>query len=58
VSRRGTRIAAEISARREADMEYKTTQRERSRLATDLHDTLEQALTGVSLQLQAVELFR
>jgi signal transduction histidine kinase len=39
-------------------MEYKTTQRERSRLATDLHDTLEQALTGVSLQLQAVELFR
>jgi signal transduction histidine kinase len=58
VARRGIRLAGEISERREAELEFKTTLRERERLAHDLHDTLEQALTGLSLQLQAAELFQ
>ena len=32
--------------------------RERSRLAADLHDSLEQSLTGLALQLEAVALYR
>jgi signal transduction histidine kinase len=58
VSRRGARLAGEISERREAELEFRSTLRERERLAHDLHDTLEQALTGLSLQLQATELFQ
>jgi len=58
VARRGARLAGEISERREAELEFTTTLRERERLAHDLHDTLEQALTGLSLQLQAAELFQ
>ena len=58
VVRRGARLAQEIAVRREAELEFRTTLRERTRLAHDLHDTLEQALTGLSLQLQAAELFQ
>ena len=58
VARRGARLAEEIAARREAAVEFDTRLRERTRLANDLHDTLEQALTGLSLQLQAADLFR
>lgn len=57
VARRGLLLAEEISVRREAQLEFQTTLRERTRLAHDLHDTLEQALTSLSLQLQAVDLF-
>ena len=56
VIRRGTRLAEEISARNAAGLEFDTRLNERKRLAGDLHDTLEQALTGLSLQLQASEL--
>jgi signal transduction histidine kinase len=58
VAQRGARLAGEISERRDAELEFSTTLRERERLAHDLHDTLEQALTGLSLQLQAAELFQ
>lgn len=58
VARRGIRLAGEISERREAELEFRSTLRERERLAQDLHDTLEQALSGLSLQLQAAELFQ
>jgi signal transduction histidine kinase len=43
------RAVIEEQARRAAALE------ERSRIARDLHDTLEQSLTGLSLQLKAVE---
>jgi signal transduction histidine kinase len=58
VIRRGARLAEEISARNAAGLEFATRLNERKRLAGDLHDTLEQALTGLSLQLQASELLR
>lgn len=52
VAVRGAQLAAEISARQSAKIEFDTTLRERRRLANDLHDTLEQALTGLALQLE------
>ncbi len=52
VSIRGNQLAAEISARESAQLEFDTILRERRRLANDLHDTLEQALTGLALQLE------
>jgi signal transduction histidine kinase len=52
VSIRGRQLAAEISARESAQLEFDTILRERRRLANDLHDTLEQALTGLALQLE------
>lgn len=58
VAQRSAQLAAEIGARQHASVEFEATLRERKRLAADLHDTLEQALTGLALQLEAVELFR
>jgi signal transduction histidine kinase len=52
VTARGSQLAAEISARESAQLEFDTILRERRRLANDLHDTLEQALTGLALQLE------
>jgi len=57
VGQRSAELAAEIGARRNAAVEFDATLRERKRLAADLHDTLEQALTGLALQLEAVDLF-
>lgn len=57
---RSRELAAEVlareeqeRARREAELEFRATLRERERLAADLHDTIEQSLTGVALQLDA-----
>ncbi len=52
VAVRGAQLATEISARESAQLEFDTILRERRRLANDLHDTLEQALTGLALQLE------
>ncbi len=52
VAVRGRQLAAEIAARESAQLEFDTTLRERRRLANDLHDTVEQALTGLALQLE------
>jgi signal transduction histidine kinase len=52
VTARGSQLAKEISARESAQLEFDTILRERRRLANDLHDTLEQALTGLALQLE------
>jgi signal transduction histidine kinase len=57
VAQRSSELAAEIGARRNAAVEFDATLRERKRLAADLHDTLEQALTGLALQLEAVDMF-
>ena len=54
---RGHRLAREITARQEARLQFEATLRERNLLAADLHDTLEQSLIGLSLQLQAASHF-
>lgn len=51
VIRRTAALASETRARRDAEVEFNATLRERERMAVDLHDTVEQALTGVSYQL-------
>jgi len=51
VRQRSLQLAAETRARDRAGIEYDATLRERTRLAADLHDTLEQALTGLAFQL-------
>jgi signal transduction histidine kinase len=55
VAKRGRQLAGEIAAREAAALEFGATMHERRRLANDLHDTLEQALTGLALQLEIVE---
>ena len=50
---RNQRLKKEILARQEAEAEVRRREEERKILATDLHDSLEQSLTGVALQLQA-----
>lgn len=58
VAQRSAELEAEIGARRDAAVVFEATLRERRRLAADLHDTLEQALTGLALQLEAVDIFQ
>ena len=53
VALRSAQLAEEMRARRDAAVEFETTLRERNRLAADLHDTTEQSLTGLALQLEA-----
>jgi signal transduction histidine kinase len=55
VALRSGQLAREIAAREAAQLEFDTILRERRRLANDLHDTLEQALTGLALQLEITE---
>ncbi|WAC18037.1 histidine kinase [Luteolibacter sp. SL250] len=50
VAEKSRALVHEIAARREQEIVFQ----ERRRLAADLHDTLEQTLTGASLQLEAV----
>lgn len=55
VIKRTAALASETRARRDAEIEFDATLRERERMAVDLHDTVEQALTGVSYQLVVSE---
>jgi signal transduction histidine kinase len=55
VAHRSGLLAKEISAREAASLEFDAILSERRRLANDLHDTLEQALTGLALQLEITE---
>ncbi len=55
VALRSAQLAEEMSARRDATVEFESTLRERTRLAADLHDTTEQSLTGLAFQLEATE---
>ncbi len=57
VSQRSAQLAAEMQARTADEIEFNATQRERTRMAADLHDTLEQALTGLAFQLDATRRF-
>ncbi len=55
VALRSGQLAREIAAREAATLEFDAILRERRRLANDLHDTLEQALTGLALQLEITD---
>lgn len=51
VKERTAQLKFQISARKESEVQFKATLKERTRLAQELHDTLEQSLTGIALQL-------
>jgi signal transduction histidine kinase len=55
VRQRTADLANETEARREDEIEFRATLRERERVAADMHDTVEQALTGVSYQLKVAD---
>ena len=47
-------LAEEMRSRYEAEAEFQATLRERSRLATNLHDTVLQTVTGIGYQLKGM----
>lgn len=54
VKERTKQLKFQITARKEAEVQFKAVLTERTRLAKELHDTLEQTLTGITLQLNTV----
>jgi signal transduction histidine kinase len=54
VKERTRQLKVQITARKESDLQSKAVLSERTRLAKELHDTIEQTMTGVTLQLNAV----
>jgi signal transduction histidine kinase len=55
VEQRSAQLKHEMTARQEAEVRFKATLAERTRLAQELHDTLEQSLTGIGLQLDTAD---
>ncbi|MBI5768408.1 MAG: ATP-binding protein [Verrucomicrobia bacterium] len=51
VIERSAQLQTEMTARKTAEVQFKAVLAERTRLARDLHDTLEQTLTGIALHL-------
>ena len=51
VKERTEQLKLEMTVRKSAEVEFRAVLTERTRLARELHDTLEQALTGIALQL-------
>jgi signal transduction histidine kinase len=51
VKERTAQLKFQITARKESEVQYKAVLAERTRLAQEIHDTLEQTLTGIALQL-------
>jgi signal transduction histidine kinase len=51
VKERTQQLKLQITARKESEFQFKTILKERTRLAQELHDTLEQTLTGIALQM-------
>ena len=56
VRRKTALLVREKNARRDAAIEFRSTMRERNRLAANLHDTLPQSMSGIGLQLDACEI--
>lgn len=54
VKERTEQLKFQITAKKEAEVQFKATLTERTRLAKDLHDTIEQTMTGLTLQLNTV----
>ncbi|MDB6017153.1 MAG: hypothetical protein JWR19_1642 [Pedosphaera sp.] len=58
VKERTAELKFQITARKESEVQSKAVLAERTRLAQEVHDTLEQSLTGIALQLDvAARLF-
>lgn len=51
VEERSAQLQVEMTARKTAEVQFKAVLAERTRLARDLHDTLEQTLAGIALRL-------
>ncbi len=51
VAERSAQLQVEMTARKTTELQFKAVLAERTRLARDLHDTLEQTLTGIALHL-------
>jgi len=51
VKARTEQLKFQITARKESEVQFKAVLAERTRLAQELHDTVEQTLTGIALQL-------
>jgi signal transduction histidine kinase len=59
VRERTNQLKVEMTARKESEVQFRAVLTERTRLAQEIHDTLEQGITGVALQLDMVDnLFR
>jgi signal transduction histidine kinase len=54
VKERTEQLKFQITARKESEVQFKATLAERTRLAKELHDTIEQTMTGMTLQLNTV----
>jgi signal transduction histidine kinase len=58
VAERSAQLQVQMTERKAAELQFKAVLAERTRLARDLHDSLEQTLTGIALQLDtAARLF-
>jgi signal transduction histidine kinase len=54
VAERTAQLKVEMTARKESELQFRAVLTERTRLAQELHDTLEQTMTGIALQLDLV----
>jgi signal transduction histidine kinase len=54
VAERTAQLKVEMTARKESELQFRAVLTERTRLAQELHDTLEQSMTGIALQLDMV----
>lgn len=54
VQERTKQLKVEMTARKETELQFRATLTERTRLAQELHDTLEQTITGIALQMDRV----
>jgi signal transduction histidine kinase len=51
---RTAQLKVEMTARKETELQFRAGLTERTRLAQELHDTLEQTMTGIALQMDLV----
>jgi signal transduction histidine kinase len=54
VKERTAQLKVEMTARQESELQFRAVLTERTRLAQELHDTLEQTMTGIALQQDLV----
>ena len=54
VRERTAQLKVEMTARKESELQFRAVLTERTRLAQELHDTLEQSLTGIAVQQDLV----
>jgi len=54
VKERTAQLKIEMTARKESELQFRAVLTERTRLAQELHDTLEQTMTGIALQQDMV----